>query len=69
MAAINQASCVCANCGRVMGQKTGLNHVLHLVLTVFSGGMWGIFVWLPLGILAANKPYLCTKCGLPVKKA
>ena len=26
------------------------NHILHLILTVITGGLWGIFVWLPLSI-------------------
>jgi len=64
---LKQASCVCCHCGRVMGQKTGPNHVLHLILTLFTC-VWGI-VWAVLAISSASKPYLCTKCGLPTKKA
>jgi hypothetical protein len=26
------------------------NHILHLLLTLLTGGLWGIFVWLPLAI-------------------
>lgn len=26
------------------------NHILHLILTVLTGGLWGLFVWLPLCI-------------------
>lgn len=26
------------------------NHILHLILTIFTGGLWGVFVWLPLSI-------------------
>lgn len=26
------------------------NHVLHLLLTIFTAGLWGLFVWLPLSI-------------------
>ena len=36
------------------------NHVLHVILTVFSGGLW-----LPMWVLAAVYPgaYRCTTCG------
>ena len=27
------------------------NHVLHLILTILTAGIWGIFVWLPLGLI------------------
>ena len=64
--ALKQASCVCSNCGRVMGQKTGPNHVLHLILTLCTC-FWGI-VWAALVISSSSKPYLCTRCGLPTKK-
>ena len=66
MAAINQASCVCSKCGPVMGQKTGINHSLHLILTLITFGCWG-FVWIILALLSGHRPYLCTKCGLPTK--
>jgi hypothetical protein len=26
------------------------SHLLHLVLTILTGGLWGVFVWLPLTI-------------------
>jgi len=27
------------------------NHVLHLILTLLTGGLWGLFVWLPITFL------------------
>lgn len=26
------------------------SHLLHLVLTIFTGGLWGVCVWLPLTV-------------------
>jgi hypothetical protein len=31
------------------------NHILHLLLTIFTGGLWGLFVWLPLSIFGGEK--------------
>lgn len=31
------------------------NHILHLILTIFTGGLWGLFVWLPLAIFKHEK--------------
>ena len=36
------------------------NHTLHIVLTVFTGGIWAI-PWILLSMNA--KPALCGKCG------
>lgn len=27
------------------------NHTFHLVMTVLTGGIWGVCVWLPIGII------------------
>jgi len=27
------------------------NHVLHLILTILTAGVWGVLVWLPLGLI------------------
>ncbi|MBL6748136.1 MAG: hypothetical protein ISP85_04030, partial [Candidatus Poseidonia sp.] len=40
------------------------NHVLHLVLTVLTVGLWGI-VWILIA-LGKTGGYKCSKCGLPV---
>jgi hypothetical protein len=29
-------------------ERRETSHLLHLVLTVLTAGMWGLFVWLPL---------------------
>ena len=31
------------------------NHILHLILTILTGGLWGLFVWLPLVIFSGLK--------------
>lgn len=31
------------------------NHLLHLVLSIITGGLWAIFVWLPLCIFGGEK--------------
>lgn len=32
-------------------QPRHTNHVLHLILTILTGGLWGLFVWLPITFL------------------
>jgi DNA-directed RNA polymerase subunit RPC12/RpoP len=63
---MKQASAVCARCGPVLAQKTTPNHVLHAILTLFTCALWGV-VWLVLVLVSAAEPYLCTKCGQPVR--
>jgi hypothetical protein len=31
------------------------NHILHLLLTILTAGLWGLFVWLPLSIFGGEK--------------
>jgi hypothetical protein len=31
------------------------NHVLHLILTLITAGLWGLFVWLPIAIFGGEK--------------
>lgn len=31
--------------------KDPMPHTMHLILTILTGGLWGLFVWLPLGLL------------------
>lgn len=31
------------------------NHILHLLLTIITAGLWGLFVWLPLSIFGGEK--------------
>lgn len=55
----------CHTCGQQrMFQREGINHVLHLFLTVFTLGAWSI-VWLVLAVVRHNKRPRCTSCGMP----
>lgn len=31
------------------------NHILHLLLTILTAGLWGVFVWLPLSVFGGEK--------------
>ena len=43
-----------------MATKTTPSHVLHLILTLFTAGVWGI-IWM---ILYFKESYRCTECGM-----
>lgn len=36
------------------------NHILHLILTILTGGLWGIFVWLPIAVFGGEKRKVIT---------
>lgn len=36
------------------------NHLLHLILTVLTLGLWGVFVWLPLSIFKHEQRMVLT---------
>lgn len=38
------------------------NHLLHLFVTIFSAGMWGVF-WLCIWVAFLIEPYRCRTCG------
>lgn len=44
---------------RVKAERQGASHVLHLLLTLCTFGLWAI-VWL---IVATGRAYHCTECG------
>lgn len=57
------SSAYCATCdAQRMMVKTKPNHVLHLILTLVTFGVW-LLVWVPLIVLAAGRPSRCTECG------
>jgi len=63
--ATKQTNGHCAQCQQPrLFQKQKMNHVLHLVLTIITLGLWSI-VWIILGISSSSKPMLCTVCGGP----
>ena len=52
----------CRHCNKnVMTQKNTPNHLLHLILSVFTLGLW-VIVWLLL-ILGHIGGSRCTECG------
>jgi DNA-directed RNA polymerase subunit RPC12/RpoP len=60
-----QSSAFCPHCERrVLTLGTAPNHVLHLILTFFTVGLWG-FIWLAVA-LGKIGGYRCSKCGTPV---
>lgn len=32
----------------VTKQRKRTNHTFHLIMTIITGGVWGIFVWVPM---------------------
>ena len=53
----------CQNCDEIMPcTKKVPNHVLHLLLTLFTGGLW-TFIWLPVTLFAMNSKFSCIKCN------
>ena len=60
----------CPCCGRqVLLHRQGPNHLLHLVLSIVTGGVW-LIVWAALAWSAGvwPEPWRCTVCGAPAEK-
>jgi len=50
----------CVKCEKVVKiEKEKLNHILHLILTFLSGGIWSL-IW---GRLAYKNLWRCSYCG------
>jgi len=60
--ALRQLLLHCANCNEQRPHVQEVpNHVVHIVLTVVTGGLWAI----PWALIAMNeKPAVCGKCGV-----
>lgn len=43
-------------------QREGPNHILHLILTLITAGLW-LFVWIFLVIANKAKAHRCQFCG------
>lgn len=56
----NAHCATCATQRRFIARKP--NHALHITLTVFTVGLWGLFVYLPLVTLRSQR-FRCTECG------
>ena len=63
----SQASGFCTHCQkRVLTISSGVNHGLHLILTILTMGAWG-FVWAILAAInVAGGSYKCSQCGTKV---
>jgi hypothetical protein len=54
----------CTMCQRqVLAKRPGTNHVLHLLMCVFTCGLWAL-VWLLITATTGNKPWRCSVCGM-----
>jgi hypothetical protein len=59
--ATEQTQRYCPSCQRnVMATRAGTNHILHLLLTVFTAGCW-LLVWVLSSIRFGG--WRCTFCG------
>lgn len=60
------ASTIRRNCKTCGGPrpftKSGINHILHLLLSILTFGFW-IPVWILLGLLSLMRPHRCEHCG------
>ncbi|MEQ1642153.1 MAG: hypothetical protein ABL959_01760 [Pyrinomonadaceae bacterium] len=61
--AIQQSSFYCPVCQqqRLFTRQESVNHILHLLVTLFSCGLWA-FVWIIL-TLSHNPRFHCSQCG------
>ncbi len=51
----------CKGCQKqVVVFRKGTNHILHLLMTIITGGLW-LFLWLGLTIKFCG--WRCTQCG------
>ena len=52
----------CIGCGKpTVHLEQRMNHILHLILTVITAGIWAL-VWILLAVLHDTNPQ-CTQCG------
>jgi len=60
--ALKQKGAYCSNCQKqVLAQGTKPNHILHLLLTIVTGGIWAP-IWLLITFMNAGN-YRCNQCG------
>lgn len=63
--AVKQFGWFCRTCNaQRFFVKQRANHVLHLILTIVTLGLWSP-VWITCAILASGKPARCQTCGRP----
>jgi len=58
-----ETSKFCKYCNRqVLARKKGINHILHLLLTIFTSGIW-IIAWILCVAENNNDNWRCGICG------
>jgi len=51
----------CKTCqGNTLARRKGTNHILHLLLTLLTGGLW-VIVWILTSVKIGG--WRCTQCG------
>ncbi len=63
---VEQSQRFCDHCDEyVLAVRKGTNHILHLLLSIITGGIW-IIVWILVSVKMGG--WRCSKCGSPVYK-
>lgn len=57
----------CEHCGDVTVTNNETDPTLHMVLLIFTCGLWSI-VWLILAICESTNPWRCEVCGRIAKR-
>ena len=58
-----ETSRFCSNCNKqVLARKKGTNHILHLLLTLLTGGLW-LIIWILCAIVNGLGSWRCSFCG------
>jgi hypothetical protein len=61
-----EATGFCKTCNKqVMIRRKGTNHILHLILTILTGGLW-LIIWILSSIKIGG--WRCTICGSSVSR-
>ena len=67
MGEYEEASGYCTHCQKqVLIKRKGTNHILHLLLTLFTGGIW-LIVWILCAVKVGG--WHCSRCGIKVSRA
>jgi len=64
---MKQAKGFCPTHNQVLGVKQTPNHILHLLISLFTFGGW-VFVWAIITIAYTMDAYNCPQCGSTIKQ-
>lgn len=57
----------CKKCDDIMPvSKRVPSHILHLLLSLCTAGMW-LIIWLLVTLVASSNKFKCVKCGTEIK--